>query len=96
MSLCPDIARCDSSLFAGEALQATGYQPLQAEVARRGRFMAGFRRDVLSPACANPDGPFQGVSIDLNGVGTRFANAGTTARTSSKCVFECKNACFWP
>ena len=61
--------RSSASCRAGEALQATGYQPLQEEVARRGRFMAGFHRDILAPACAAPDDPFQGVSVDLNGIG---------------------------
>ena len=64
--LCPTGLRlCD----AGEALQATGCEPLQAEVARRGRFMARFHRDTLTPALAAPDSPFNGVSIDLNGLG---------------------------
>jgi hypothetical protein len=54
---------------AGDALQMTRSAPLQAEVARRGRFMASFHRDVLAPLLAAPDSPFGNVRIDLNGLG---------------------------
>jgi hypothetical protein len=56
---------------AADAVKYLWYSPLQAELARRGRFMAAFYRDVLEPATKGSGGPFNGVAIDLSGLGIR-------------------------
>jgi hypothetical protein len=54
---------------AANAIKALWYAPLQAELAKRGRFMAKFHREAMAPKSKGFGGVFNGVTIDLNGLG---------------------------
>jgi len=55
--------------FSRDAVDALTYPPVAEQVKKRGRWLAGFARDVLAPLRGTPDDPFGGAAIDVNALG---------------------------
>lgn len=55
--------------FNREAVEAIDYPPVGGQVAKRGKWLSQFSKQVLAPLRGTVDDPYDGVLIDMNALG---------------------------